>query len=245
MSKRILYLVSEDWYFCSHRFDLALAAQRSGYEVIVVTRVGKYGELIRSAGFKLIPVAFRRSANHPFRDILLLLKLIRIYKREKPVLTHHVALKAVLMGSIAAYVTKIPVVVNAFTGLGYVFSSNDKMATLIRRLIEPLLIFFINRDNYWSIFQNRSDRQYFFDKAKILHGNVVLIRGSGVNSRQFSPGQGDHNVPIVVLAARMLKDKGVVEFVKAARLCQKEKLNARFGSVTRIRQTPCRLIKLN
>ena len=228
LMKRILYLVSEDWYFCSHRLPLAIAAQRAGYEVIVVTKVSKCEDVIRKSGFRLIPVDFRRSADHPFKDLFLLLRLIRIYNKEKPDLCHHVALKAVLMGSIAAYITKTPVIINAFTGLGYVFSSNQKKAGYIRKLIEPLLIFFTNRDNFWSIFQNGSDRQYFLERTKAHNRNCVLIKGSGVNYRQFSLPSADRDVPVVVLASRMLKDKGVVEFVETGRLFHKDKIKARF-----------------
>jgi len=113
----LLFVVTEDWYFCSHRLPLAKAALSKGFSVSVVTQVKNHGEMIESAGIKLIPLSFRRSGRNPFSDIKTIWSLVRIYREEQPDLLHHVSLKPVLYGSIAARLAHVPNVINAMTGL--------------------------------------------------------------------------------------------------------------------------------
>ena len=228
MNGKIVYLVSEDWYFYSHRFKLAEAAKNEGYTVIVITTVKEYGAIISDAGFKLIPVKFERSFKNPFKDIILLFKLINIYLKERPVLVHHISLKPALLGSIAAHVARIPVIINAVTGLGYLFSSKEGKIKFIRKTIKPALIFLFQRKNTWTIFQNASDMEYFFGKNSVYIERIILIKGSGVDLSTYSNSTNPVDVPIVMLASRMLEDKGVVDFVEAAVLLKKQGINARF-----------------
>lgn len=198
-----------------------------GYDVTVVTKVSRHGEAIRSAGIDLVNVDFQRSARHPLKDLILCVNLIKLYRTIKPDLVHHVSLKPVLSGSIAAAMTKVPIVINALTGLGYLFSSNEKKAIIIRSLIKPFLSLFLNRRNSWTIFQNSNDQELLSSQG-IKTGHAVLIRGSGVDVRQFTPAAEPEGDIMVILAARMLKDKGVYEFVKAAQICQGQGLKATF-----------------
>lgn len=116
---KILYFVTEDWYFCSHRLSLALASQQAGYEVVVVTRVNQHGELIRSHGLTLIHIELSRRSRNPFKELGVIWRLFRIYRKQRPDIVHHVALKPVLYGSIAARLVGVHAVVNALAGLGF------------------------------------------------------------------------------------------------------------------------------
>ncbi len=100
---RLLYLITEDWYFWSHRLDLARAAREAGYDVIVATRVTDHGERIRGEGFQLEPLEMVRRSRNPFREVIAVAELVRLYRRVKPDVVHHVAMKPILYGSLAAW----------------------------------------------------------------------------------------------------------------------------------------------
>jgi glycosyltransferase involved in cell wall biosynthesis len=226
---KLLFLVAEDWAFVSHRIGLAVAAKEAGYDVAVATRVTKAGEIIRDAGLRLIPIEFSRSSIALGTEFKTLLSLIRLYREEVPDIVHHVALKPVVYGSIAARVAGLHGVVNALIGLGYVFSSSEPKARALRPLIRRLLRTSLNTPNSRLIVQNMDDYALFTGEQLISADRVRLIRGSGVDPTRYPQcdpvGTG---IPVVVLPARMLRDKGVLEFVEAARRLRSKGVNARF-----------------
>lgn len=224
----LLFVVTEDWYFCSHRLQLAVAAQEEGYYVAVVTQETSHGDEIRQAGLRLIPIKFQRSGRNPVSDLMTIRSLIRIYKNEQPDLIHHVSLKPVLYGSIAARIAGIPNVINAITGLGYVFSSEESFAKVIRCLISPLLKYIFAGRKTITIFQNQDDLKILEDMNLINHSQAKVIRGSGVDANIFTPGEDTISIPQVIVVARMLWDKGVGEFVQAAKLLMAKGVAARF-----------------
>src|SRR6185437_15663687 len=116
---RLLYLVTEDWYFWSHRLPMAKAAQRAGFAVGVATRVAEHGERIRGEGFALHPLNWRRGSTGPLASLAAIAEIARLYRRERPRIVHHVALKPAVLGSVAALLAGVPAVVNAVTGFGF------------------------------------------------------------------------------------------------------------------------------
>ena len=125
-NRKILFLVSEDWYFLSHRLPVARAAQKAGARVSVATRVREHGAAIEAEGFTLHPLELSRSGRNPFRDLTQIASIHRLYRRVRPDIVHHVALKPSLYGSLAAWMAGTPSVVNAFAGMGYVFISRSE-----------------------------------------------------------------------------------------------------------------------
>jgi len=228
VAPKILFFVTEDWYFWSHRLPLARAAKAAGYEVTVVTRVQEYGDRIRAEGFKLIPLALRRRGRNPWQELRVIMQLVRIYRMERPDIVHHVAIKPVLYGSVAAWLTHVRATVNALAGLGYVFSSNQRKARLLRPLVKLAYHFLLNRANSRTIIQNPEDRHLLTTAAFLGPEKTVLIRGSGVDVDLFAPTLEPQGAPIIVMACRMLWDKGVREFVQAARLLHETGVAARF-----------------
>jgi len=224
----LLFVVTEDWYFCSHRLQLAIAAKKAGYNVAVVTQETNHGDEIRRAGLRLIPIKFQRSGMNPFSDLMTIRSLIRIYRTEQPDLIHHVSLKPILYGSIAARFSGISNVINAMTGLGYVFSSENFFARFIRFLISPLLRYIFSARKTMTIFQNQDDLKTLEDRNLVKHDQAVIIRGSGVDTDIYVPGEDSTNIPQVILVARMLWDKGVGEFVQAAKSLLEKGISARF-----------------
>ncbi len=228
---KLLYFVTEDWYFCSHRLALAIAAQKAGYEVVVVTRVNQHAELIRSHGLKLIHFELSRRSRNPFIEFGMIWRLLRVYREEQPDIVHHVALKPVLYGSIAARLTGVPAVVNALAGLGFLFISKHFQARVIRLLVESAFRLLFNDPNVRVIFQNPDDMALLTSHGVLVTKQGVLIRGSGVCTLQFNVTPEVYGLPLVVLASRMLWDKGIAEFVEAVRQLRGQGVAARFALV--------------
>jgi glycosyltransferase involved in cell wall biosynthesis len=226
-----MFLVTEDWYFVSHRFELAIAARQAGYDVVVATRVDRYGERITNAGFTLCPIAFNRSGLNPLEEFRTLVHLVRLYRREAPDIVHHVALKPVIYGSLVARIVGTRGVVNALGGLGYVFSSAGLRAKMLRWMTKPALKFALGGRNTRLIVQNSDDRQRLIAGALANAGSISLIRGAGVDPSAYCQVDMATEMPLVILPARLLRDKGVGEFVKAARLLRAEGIKARFALV--------------
>lgn len=223
--KKILYLVTEDWYFWSHRLPIARAAKHQGYQVVIVTRVKEYGTRIKEQGFKLIPINMRRRSKNPVREMVLLYELYRIYRQEKPDLVHHVALKPILYGAFIARISGVPIVVNALTGLGYVFIAKGIRAHLLRKVVELLYRWAFSSKNCRVIFQNSEDCSLLTDRGVLSSDKSVLIRGSGVNVDRFTPAEEEPpGPPKIIIASRMLKDKGIGELVAAAVILQQRRI---------------------
>ena len=228
---KLLFLVTEDWYFCSHRLPLARAAKAAGYEVVVATRVSAHADAITAEGFKLVPIGLRRSGRNPWRELKAILEIVGIYRRERPDLVHHVALKPVLYGAIAARLAHVPAVVNALAGLGFVFASASRKARLLRPWVAGALRLSVDADDSALIVQNPDDRKMLVEAGIVKAARIRLIRGSGVDIRRFAPSPEPAGTPLVMLPSRLLWDKGVGEFVAAAGLLRERGAEARFALV--------------
>jgi glycosyltransferase involved in cell wall biosynthesis len=227
--KKILYFVTEDWYFCSHRLQLARAAIAAGFEVTVVTNVDRHGARIQGAGCKLVPLPLVRRSMNPWREWFVLRRLISTYRHERPDVAHHVALKPVIYGSLAARLARVPVVVNALAGLGYLFSSQALRARLMRPLIQAIYCMVLRINRVATVLvQNPDDRDFLVRKSIVSPRAVTIIRGSGVDPAEFRITDEPVGVPVIVLPARQLWDKGVGEFVAAARRVRSAGVVARF-----------------
>lgn len=227
-SRNLLFFVTEDWYFCSHRLPLALAARKTGYEVSVVTNVCCHGEAIKRSGIKLIPLKLSRRGINPLKELQVIWRLASIYRKEQPDIVHHVALKPVVYGSIASQMAKVPFVVNAMAGLGFLFSSKSLKARTVRPLILLLFRFLLNLQGSHVILQNPDDVNLLSKSGILARERIALIRGSGVDTAEFKVEPEPTGDLIVTLASRLLWDKGVGEFVEAARMLKEQGVSARF-----------------
>ena len=222
---KLLFFVTEDYYFVSHRLPLAQAAQAAGYDVCVVTRVRKDGEVIRRCGFRLIPFENVRSSLNPVRELRTLCRLIRVYRRERPAIVHHVAMKPVMYGTIAARLAGTPAIINAVVGMGWLFTSRGGLARLLAPAVRWALRRVLNAGV--ALVQNPDDARLLEDFG-VAPSRIRRVDGSGVDLHRFRPCPSPDNVPAVVLPARLLWDKGVGEFIAAARLLRQRGLVARF-----------------
>jgi len=216
--RKIVFLVTEDWYFLSHRLCLARACRQRGWDVVIATQVTQGRAAIEAEGLRIAPITISRSGRNPFRELGTLRRIIAVYRRERPDLVHHVAAKPVIYGSIAARLAGRPAVINALAGMGYVFTSRNLSARLLRRPVLALLRACLKGPRSWLILQNRDDARMFVDRGLIAPGRLALIRGSGVDPEKFRPAPEPAGKIVVALVGRMLNDKGIREAVEAARL---------------------------
>lgn len=227
-SKTIVYFVTEDWYFCSHRLHLAVAAKEAGYDVYVITRVNLHGEEIEAAGLNLVPVTLSRRSKNPIVEAMFVTRLTRIYKQIRPDIVHHVGMKPVIYGSIAARLAGISATVNALAGLGFLFSSKKLIARILRPVIKVLFRLLLDNDRTTVILQNPDDVEVMVGSGTVSSDRVSLIMGSGVDTEEYRRHPEPGGAPLVLLASRLLWDKGVGEFVQAAELLKSEGVEARF-----------------
>lgn len=222
--KKLLFVVTEDWYFVSHRLALGVAALKKGYEVVVATRVKNHGEIIVDAGIRVVPLELNRRIGNPYKEIKSLYKLYRV---ENPEIIHHVALKPAIYGSLASKLMKNKAIVNAVSGLGWMFTTTNWLMRALQPCIRWVMVLLLDQKNAITIIQNNKDR-LLLGNAGISKTRIRLIPGAGVDTKSFRPVAKDSVIPTVMLVARMLWDKGVGEFIEAAQIISDKGFKARF-----------------
>lgn len=234
--KRLTFVINTAAFFVSHRLPIALAAANSGYDVSLI--VGRpASERLEAAAFERLrqnhiqffPTAFRSSSLSLSTEVPGFLQVLRQLRRLRPLVVHTVTPKGGLYGGLAARVLRVPALVVAISGMGYLFTGDagGLKRRLARVLYQILMRFVYAHPNKMIIVQNSSDRQAALD-AGARPEEVFLIPGSGVDLELFSPANAIERQPYVILPARLLRDKGVVEFVAAARILKNRGSKWRF-----------------
>ncbi len=217
---KLLYVVNIPRFFLSHRMPLALAARQSGYDVQVATSVQDSDSVgsILDQDLRLHPIPLSQHGLNPLAELRTINALRRLYVALKPDLIHHISIKPVLYGGIAARLTRQRAIVHAMSGLGYVFTSGEWRASLLRQVTRPLFRAVTASAQNRMIFQNADDRQFFLKHGMISSEKAVLIRGSGVDENVFTAqAETLDELPVVLFAGRLLWQKGIGEFVEVAR----------------------------
>lgn len=219
---KILLFANTDWYLFNFRRSLAVALRGAGHDVLLVSPDGPYGGRLRDLGFRWIPAPMVRSSLNPVREAALLTWLWRLIRDEQPDLIHGFTIKCAIYGSVAAKLAGVRARVNAVAGMGYVFTSEELRARLLRPFVRCLMRIAMDDGSARLILQNPDDVA-LFDRAGLVHpSRVRLIPGSGVDCVRFNPPAPPINRPSttfrVLLPARLLWDKGLKEYVAAARL---------------------------
>ncbi len=216
---RLLYVVNIPRFFVSHRLPLALAAREAGYDVHVATSDADRANIarIQETGLPFHPLPLAQHGTNPLAELGTLRAITRLYRTLKPDLVHHVSIKPVIYGGIAARLAGVPGVVGAVSGTGYVFTSGDLKARLLRLLVRPAYRIAVGYGPTRLIFQNPDDRALFVRLGLVDAARALLIRGSGVDTDNFSPAPEKDGVPVVLFAGRLLWKKGIGEFVEIAR----------------------------
>ena len=215
--RRLVLVITEDWYYWSHRRALALGALAQGWSVTLVSRFGELRAAIAEDGVATADLPFARRGRNPLAETFAIARLAALYRRLRPDVVHHVAIKPVLYGSLAARLARLPAVVNAISGLGYVFTAPGIKPAVLRQFAGAGYRTALRRDHTVTIFQNEDDRGAFVAAGLVRRADTALIRGSGVDLERFRPVERSRDVPVVLHAGRLLWSKGVGDIVEAAR----------------------------
>jgi glycosyltransferase involved in cell wall biosynthesis len=226
---KLLFVLNDSGFFLSHRLQIAQAARAAGFEVHVAAPEGDKTDAVRAHGFAWHPLRLTRSGTNPFKEISSCVELIRLFRETRPDLLHLVTMKPVIYGGIAARLARVPAVVAAISGLGIVFSRGGFRVGILRFFIKRLYRAALAHPKLRVIFQNPDDSGVVSRLALLKPEQVCLIRGSGADLTEyaFTP-LPDDETPVVLLPARLLKSKGVLEFVEAARQLRVRGVKARF-----------------
>ncbi len=217
---RLVYLVTEDWYFISHRLPMARAARDAGFEVHVATRVDRHAAQIDAEGFHLHPVAWRRGSLNPVALARVVSEVRGLYRRLKPHLAHHVALPAAVVGSLAA--SGLPIAcLNAMTGLGTLFISDASLHRTVRAALRPALRSLLTRPGSVVLVQNRDDEELIAGLG-VDRKQIALIAGSGVDIAEMTPAPEPPGPTVIAFVGRLVESKGIRTLIAAhARLVER------------------------
>jgi glycosyltransferase involved in cell wall biosynthesis len=225
---RVLFVDNDVNSFFSYRIEMARAARDAGYDVHIAAPEGRAAATLLSEGFNFHAIEMTRSGLKPWKELRTISALFRLYRKVRPDLVHHLRLKPVLYGGLAAYGARVPAVVGLLTGLGYVFIAETPKALVMRKLVTLSCKVAFRHANQRIIFQNPDDQSVFVQNNILPAKQTVLIKGSGVDVNEYVPTPERDGAPVVLLASRMLRDKGIDEFVAAARTLRLAGVRARF-----------------
>ncbi len=231
---KILLFANTSWNLYNFRFHLIKTMVSMGHDVHLISPYDEFTHFLTEAGFQWHPFLISRKGMNPIKEIKTIIALRKIYSEIQPEVVFHFTPKCVLYGSVVAKSLKIPKVVNTISGLGYLFSLPRAKFPFLRIIIRLFYHYSLGGSNV--IFQNPEDMKEFIDRKIIHQEQGFLIRGSGVNIERFVPKEESTGIPIVILLSRLLKEKGISEFVEASRLLRSRKIEARFVLVGQIDQ---------
>lgn len=225
---RILFFENNPAYFLSHRAGLARHLREQGHEIHVASIPGDATKRIVESGFTFHAISFSRSGRNPFGELLVLIRICRLYRTVQPDLVYQVTVKPVIYGSLAARFVGVKSVVSVISGLGYSATLPGLTGKVFRRIVFFLYRAALRHPRQRIVFHNNEDLKLFVRKRIVSAAESVVIPGSGVDMEHYRVTEEVSGIPTAVLPARMLRDKGVVEFVEAARILRENGVQARF-----------------
>jgi glycosyltransferase involved in cell wall biosynthesis len=229
MKKKLLLMTNVDSFFISHRLEIGLEALKKGYEVHVSCLLTKNNRnFLKKKGFFVHNVNFHRSSLNIFSFFKNLLEIFFLFNSVKPNIVHLVSIKPVILGGIVCKILKVPSVVFSITGLGSLYLSKSFLFRIYKLVINHIYQFIFTHKNIKIIFQNKSDLYFFKKKIKLDIKKTILIKGSGVPLKKYSSKKIPVGRPIILMASRFLKDKGIFEFLNSAKILKEKKINAEF-----------------
>lgn len=226
--RHLVYVITEDWFFASHFLDRAKAAVGKGYKVSVITRCRETAREFQEYGLAPINIEFSRRGLNPITELITIFQLRTILKRISPDIVHNVALKPVVLGSLAAQFAGVRNVVNAPVGMGYVFTSEENKARILRPIVKALIRYSLGRQARRVIIENNDDFKNLVAGGFAKNNSIALIKGAGVDTEKFNYKPEPDGQVRVIMVSRLLRDKGVQEFANAAKLVKARENNVQF-----------------
>lgn len=221
MPKKLFVIVNEDRFFLSHRKEIALAAREAGWDVTVVCKDTGQRQDVEALGLKMLELPINPTGMNLSQELRTWWFLYSLYIKNRDAVIHHVGLKNILWGGLAAKLARVHGVVNAVSGMGAIFSG-DKMGMTARGIL-ALMRFSNKRKRVKVIFQNQEDKTLFLNRGVVGESQVEFIKGSGVDLNDFRyVPEPESETLKVVFTARMVKEKGVMELIEAAERLRKD-----------------------
>jgi len=217
MKKKILFISNVDWFFISHRLPIALEAIKKGYEVHLATKCTDKKSFLIKKGFVIHSIELDRTQKNLINFSKILAHIFKIVYEVEPSIIHAITIKPVIIGGFASRILNIPFVAS-ISGLGYVFVSRGIRSTLTKFVVTLLYKLALSGQNIKVIFQNIDDEKIISSICNLKLNQKVLIHGSGVDLDIYKPKNKKSKDKIILFASRLLKSKGLLEFVKSAEL---------------------------
>ena len=228
MTKKILFVINVDWFFISHRLPLALEALKKGYEVHLACGISDKKEYLEKLGIKVHPLNLSRSGTGIKGELKAFIEIFNVLKKVTPDIAHFVTIKPVLYGGIASRFFGGFRKVFAISGLGFVFVAQTLKAKIVRTIVRAMYKIALGGKNSHVIVQNPEDKKVILSFNVTEDKNITLIKGSGVDLEQYFYKISENNIPKIVMASRLLKEKGVFEFAQAAKILENKNLKVEF-----------------
>lgn len=219
---KFIYFANTDWYLFNFRLQAARRLRDLGHEVLMLSPRGDYHARLQEKGFRWIELPVSRAGVNPFSELGVILRTLNVLRKERPDVLHNFTVKNAVYGSIAAKLVRTPAVINAVAGMGFVFSSKSFKARLLRPLVRRLMQATLGGRNSRLILQNPDDVATFVDEKIVTMDRIRLIRGSGVDTTLFAASRLSCGRLRVILCARLLIEKGILEFAEASRILASE-----------------------
>jgi len=228
---KVLLFANSDWYLYNYRLSLADRLRDDGWEVVLVSPGGKYGPKFPALGHRWVEFDFSTRGTNPLKEMVVLGRLIRLYRRERPHVAHHFTTKCIVYGSLAARALGNVAVINAVTGLGWAFNDPSRKGRWAKTIVKLLYRYVMSAGNVRVIFQNCNDRDRLVEGGVVAEHRTHVIRGSGIDCNRFRPtesqdGLRDDGKVRILFASRLLRDKGVYELLEAAAILKRRGLAA-------------------
>lgn len=228
LPQRLAVMVNPDWFFLSHFVDRTVAARRAGYDVTVITTDTGRMQQISDLGLPVVSIAMSRHGLAPIAQLRTFWLLWRGYRHLRPDLAWHIGLKSIVFGTAAARLTGVSRIVNAPVGMGFVFAASTLKARILRPLVFLALRRFLNPPRSQVIFENPDDMATLVQTGAVRAQDAVLIQGAGVDVTRYVPEPEPAGTPVILFAARLIREKGAAILVAAARILREQGVEARF-----------------
>lgn len=248
MAPRVALVANTDWYLYNFRLSLAREIRAAGADAVLVSPPGSYVPRFREAGFEWLPIGMDRRGLNPIFEAFTWMRFLLLYQRQRFDLVHHFTHKPVIYGSLAAKALGRMPVVNSVTGAGYLFVHPGWGTAALRRLVLPAFRAALSGPNVRVIFENPDNQAAFVRSGLVRLGGSSIVGGTGVDPEHFRPAPEPSGIPVLLMPARMLWDKGVGDVVEAARILRSRGASVRFvlagaadeGSLARISERQLR-----
>lgn len=226
--KKIIFLVNTDIFFISHRLSIAKQLLKTGFEVHIATEFTKYRNQLKKLGFKTHEINFYRNSLNFFKNIISIFQIFLLLRKIKPNIFHLISIKPIILGGIISFISPINSLVISITGLGSMFLHKGIFNKFREYIFINLYKIIFMYPKLIVILQNNYDKKYLINNSNLKKKKIKIIKGSGIDLKKFKFSKIKNKLPTILMASRIIGDKGVKEYVSAAKYLKKEKFKGKF-----------------